>query len=191
MATASSRPPLCSVVQATHPETEPAGCLVERLLAAGVAQPEQINTARREAMEKSQRLLDVLVDGGVVEERTVAALLSYELGLPWVDPALIRFDLRLCEALPRWVAEALCVLPVHFQERDDGSVMLFVAMDDPTDHETLLACSVWAGVQVRPLVASTRAIRQAIKRWYDDPRMGRIPFESHVLFRDSEVEAVA
>jgi len=145
--------------------------LKDRLRASGLVTTAQLAAAQQEAFETGRRILDVLVDDGVVDDGEVAALLSFELGIPWVDPSLIRYDIRFTESLPRWVAEAMSVVPVHFQERADGSMIMYLAMDDPTDADAALACSIWAGMPVRPLVASTLDIRETIEAWYAGGRL--------------------
>ena len=158
--------PLPSTIPANDTHTDGDTTLADRLLASGLVPVDKLAKAQREAFETGRRILDVLVDDDVVEDNEVAALLSFELGIPWVDPSLIRYDIRFPECLPRWVAEAMCVLPVLFQERADGSMIMYLAMDDPTDADAALACSIWAGMPVRPLVASTLDIRATIEDWY-------------------------
>lgn len=182
--TAPARPP--HATQAANDRCPPGDTPLARLLCdAGVVSPQRMARARREAVEQARRILDVLVEDGLVDDDAVAAVLSFELGVPWVNPALIRYDVRLTEALPRWVAEALCVLPVYFRESSEETPVLYLAMDDPTDEDALLACSIWTGFRVRPLVASTTMIRDAIRAWYPPP--ARAPL-SHVELDTAEEE---
>ncbi|HNS99042.1 MAG TPA: hypothetical protein PLJ27_09335 [Polyangiaceae bacterium] len=163
----------CHALLRTRPAVDDPPCLPQLLIESGLIEAESLDEAIRIAANSSQRLLDVLLSHDIVDERVVAAMLSYELSMPWVDPALIHHDRCAAHALPRWVAESLHVLPIRYQQRGEG-IFLLVATDDPTDHEAMVACSVWAGMPIRPLVACTSAIHKAMGRWFDEVQVGEI-----------------
>lgn len=125
------------------------------------------------SLDTGLRPLDLLAEEGI-DDGVVAAFLAHELAVPWADLRLVPVDHRLVEALPRWVADALCALPIHLHQLSDRPAVLYLAMDDPTDTNALMACSVWTGFETRPLVAATSEIRKAIAVWYEpDTREAR------------------
>ena len=142
--------------------------LSDILIDAGLVNQSRWDGAQRVARETGLRTNDVLLDQGELEEGVLAAVLSRELSLPWVRPACVRPDLRLVEMLPRWIAEAICALPILIQNSDHGVPTLFVAVDDPTNEDTLLACSLWTGLPARAMVATRREIRETIADWFEE-----------------------
>jgi hypothetical protein len=142
--------------------------LADLLVEAGLVSRSRWDGAQRVAREAGLRAYDVLLDQGELDDGVVAAVLSRELSLPWVRPSCVRPDLRLVEMLPRWIAEAICALPVLVRNSESGVPTLYVAVDDPTTEDTLLACSLWTGLPAKAMVATRGEIRETIAAWFDE-----------------------
>jgi hypothetical protein len=74
----------------------------------------------------------------------------------------------LIELFPRELALKHTVVPVHLRESSRGKV-LHLAMHDPTDESALAECASTLRMTVRPMVALTFEIRQALARFYGAP----------------------
>ena len=144
-------------------ETTP---LLLRLMNLGFFTSEQISEAQHLSFTVQRGVLEVLVENGAVSAQEVATVASFEFGRPWINPRLVVHDDRLRGLLPRWVAVALCVLPIYLRQRKGRNTVLYVITDDPTNEETLRACELWTGLPAQAMVATARAIRGAINDLY-------------------------
>ncbi len=115
-----------------------------------------------------KRLGDLLVERGLVRPDQLAQLLSNQLGVPWVRLAHMQVEPDVVALVPREVAVAHHVLPVHVRTAD-GAPRLYVAADDPTDAVALEACARSARMPVKPMVALADDLRAAITRIYGAP----------------------
>lgn len=114
-----------------------------------------------------KRLGDLLVERGLVGPDQLAQLLSNQLGFPWVRLAHVTVEPAVLALVPREIALAHHVLPVHLS-RVGNAPRLFVAADDPTDTVALAACARSARMPVRAMVALGGDLRDAITRAYGE-----------------------
>ena len=105
--------------------TRPIG---ELLRDAGVISKEQLDTALEQQRISGGRLASVLLGLGAADERTLAAMLSRQQGLPFVVLSQSAISLAVLRALSLENAHRLEALPMA---EDAGS--LIVAMSDPLD----------------------------------------------------------
>jgi hypothetical protein len=112
---------------------------------------------------------------GYATEGSVARAISVELGLPRVDlsmtppepAALALLDARTC-------AERF-VLPVALRENGE---LLWLAMADPTDQESLGVVRRRTQKRVRPAVAGPTEILRSVRTLYAAPNAGKIKPEA-------------
>jgi type II secretion system (T2SS) protein E len=115
-------------------------------------------------------LVREIAELGYATEAAMARGVSVELGLPRIDlaanppepPALALLDARLC-------AERV-VLPVALRENGE---LLWLAMADPTDQDTLGIVRRRAQKRVRPAVAGPSEILRAVRALYAAPEAGK------------------
>jgi len=100
----------------------------ELLRAAGAITKEQLDTALEQQRISGGRLASVLLDQGAADERTLATMLSRQLGVPFVVLSQSAIPLAVLKALSIEDARRLAALPI---QHDVGS--LIVAMSDPQD----------------------------------------------------------
>ena len=118
-------------------------------------------TARR-------RLGDLLAERDLVPPRQLAQVISYQLSCPWLSLNNVEVPRALIELVPREIAIAHTLVPVHLREVA-GRRYLYVATHDPTDEAALADCARATGTLVKPMVAITYEIRQALARYYGAP----------------------
>ena len=136
--------------------------LGELLLAAGVVTEATIRDAL-DVAAPGERLGAALVRLGLVEESEVADALATQLRLERVDlDTTADLDPEVVSLLPMPEAERHDVLPLRLS----GGV-LHLAMSDPSDVAALDDVRLTTGVRrVRPVVATTDALRRARRRAY-------------------------
>ena len=142
--------------------------VIELLVKLGVLDDRQHDAVMsRSRSAAGGDLVRQVADLGYATESTVARILSVELGLPRVDlsmtppehEALSLLDLKTC--LDRFV------LPVALRENGE---LLWLAMGDPTDAESMALVRRKAGKRVRPVVAGPSEITREARKLYAAPQ---------------------
>lgn len=115
-----------------------------------------------------RKLGELLVERGLVRAEQLAQILSRQLSCPWVSLQRLELTPELVNLLPRELAIAQRVVPVHL--RSVGGVRtLYVATDDPTDEVALSECARAASMRVKAMVALTSEITDMLARYYGGP----------------------
>jgi type IV pilus assembly protein PilB len=140
--------------------------LGDMLVAARIVEPAQIDQALATQKERGGRLGEILVELGLVSEVQLAQVLSNQLSIPWVNLYHVEFSRELLNLIPAEVAERYGVIPVYVRKvRKEGDT-LFVATDDPTNDVALSTIAQHAALPVKPMVASSSDVRNAIRVYY-------------------------
>src|SRR5688500_5390539 len=96
-----------SAAPATLPSRAPLG---ERLVAAGLIERAQLDTALSRQSESGQRLGETLLELGFVTEDELLPFVESQLGVPAVRLREGLLDPHAVRLLPRQFAERLCVI---------------------------------------------------------------------------------
>ncbi len=124
--------------------------LKEILLRAGIVPADTFNAFLAEAQRKQQNLSDVLIAQGVVNKEYLMSLFAQYLGVERVNLGVTRIDEALLKLVPEDVARRKKV--VVFGKEADGRFK--VAMDDPSDLETIDFLMLKLGGSVKPYLAT-------------------------------------
>lgn len=148
-------------------EERPLRFLGRMLLDGAFIDPSRLHEAEEKTAQIGIPLQRVLVQGdfGVTPE-TVATLLSFQLERPLVDIALFRVPpgQKPVELIDGAFARERHVLPVIVS--DDGVTRsLLLAMEDPTDAETIAEVQRQIGILVEPVI-SLRNLYEQIEAAY-------------------------
>lgn len=135
---------------------------------AGVLSAERLQEALalQKSEENKRRLGRLLVDSGFVDETQLTQVLGRQLSVPWVSLYHVDFSRQLLNLVPREVAEGYGVIPVYVRHVRGQGETLYVATDDPTNEDGLRRAAAYAGLPVRPMIASASDIRSAIRAYY-------------------------
>ncbi len=106
--------------------------------------------------------LDLLVDKGYLSWEDVTATLAAEFDMEVADLTHVRPTELALAKVGRELCEKHTVIPLDF----DGSRRLTLAIADPLDTETVDGLSRLLKVDIKSMLASPAAIRDAIKRVY-------------------------
>ena len=142
--------------------------LGDLLISAGVIRPEQLNDALAIQKKTRERLGDVLINNGIITEQQLIEALQMQLGVDFVDLTAVSFPLELARFVPRSIAKKYCVVPVKLQKDE-----LYVAMSDPLNFEAQEEVKSASHKQVVPMIATRRAVEQAIATLYGNEGTAR------------------
>lgn len=121
--------------------------------------------AEAHARQVQRPVVNVLVAFNVVDGGRLARLLSRALRYEFIDIATIEVHPRLLEVVPRHAAERYRVLPIGVKPGVAGS-LLYLAMSDPTDEETIGTVEAATGLRVEPLVCDDAVLQRSFDRHY-------------------------
>lgn len=142
--------------------------LGDLLISAGVIRPEQLNDALAIQKKTRERLGDVLINNGIITEQQLIEALQMQLGVDFVDLTAVSIPLELARFVPRSIAKKYCVVPVKLQKDE-----LYVAMSDPLNFEAQEEVKSASHKQVVPIIATRRAVEQAIATLYGNEGTAR------------------
>ena len=142
--------------------------LGDLLISAGVIRPEQLNEALAIQKQTRERLGDVLINNGIITEQQLIEALQMQLGVDFVDLTAVSIPLELARFVPRSIAKKYCVVPVKLQKDE-----LYVAMSDPLNFEAQEEIKSASRKQVVPMIATRRAVEQAIATLYGNEGTAR------------------
>jgi hypothetical protein len=140
----------------------PLGTLIFR---AGLLGEEQLEDALREGMRTGQRLGEVLIGRGWLQERDLGRLLAGQKGLPFVEVSADDVDLAALELLPEEDAKLQIALPLR---HEDGR--LVVAVADPSNELMIENLRRTLGAPPELVVAPYAELVKAIAEAYERPR---------------------
>ncbi|RMF46598.1 MAG: hypothetical protein D6751_04670 [Deltaproteobacteria bacterium] len=160
--------------------------LGEMLVAAGIIDEFQLNSALSLQRNLGGRLGQSLIRLGYISEDRLLSFLSEQLNCPRVDLATEKIAGDLKELIPEEKARQFNVLPIR-RGAMSGTAYLLVAMSDPTNLMVIDALQFMTGCRIRPAIAPDGQIREAIDRYY----RGAAPVQAAQAPADEKKAAVA
>ena len=143
--------------------------LGDLLIAAGAITEEQLQTALQTQKQSGQRLGDVLIDSGIITQRQLIDALQMQLGVDYIDLTRVSIPVELAKYVPRAIAKKYCVVPVKLVKDE-----LYVAMSDPLDFVAQEELKSASRRQIVPMIATRRAVEQAIATLYGNEGTARV-----------------
>ncbi|UJR85107.1 hypothetical protein [Sandaracinus amylolyticus] len=140
--------------------------LGDMLVQAQMVTAEHVDEALALQKTRGGRLGELLVELGYVSEVQLAQVLSNQLSIPWVNLYHVDFSRELLNLIPAELAEKYGCVPVYVRKVRKQGDTLFVATDDPTNETALIAIAQQAAMPVKPMVASSSDVRNAIRVYY-------------------------
>jgi len=133
--------------------------LVQRLLQRGVlTEADAARVKEAEAAAPTKRLHELLIEKGFAREEQVLSALSEELGMEFVDLTDRKVEPETLQAMPLRLVHRRTLMPLS---RENGT--LVVATGDPYDVYALDELQTLTGLQIIPVLASSREIARLIK----------------------------
>ena len=147
------------VQRAVDPRSK--GRLGERLIAKGVLDADDLEKALELQRERGERIGRILVDLGFVAPRDVLTTLAEQLEIELLTAERFPEIAPEIEGIPPRTMRQFLFLPVA-QEAD----VLWVAMADPLDFETISTIRRFSGCDVQTALAAETDILDAIDRYF-------------------------
>jgi type IV pilus assembly protein PilB len=135
----------------------PASKLKDILLRAGLVDEVLFERIKEEADRKQQSFADLLIAQGIINKDYLHLLIARALGVERVNFSLVHLDEEILRLLPEEVARRKRT--IVFQ-RDPGTGRFQVAMEDPTDLETIDFLQLKLGGPVEPFLATEEDLNQ-------------------------------
>ena len=146
--------------------------LGQLLVDNGLISEHALSEALEDQAASGERLGHFLVEQNLVQESDLIRLLSDQYGVPAADIDDLEVMSSLLELVPAEMARRYLVVPVQVNDR-----VLEVAMVDPTDVVAMDDLKFATGLRIQPMVASERAVKEAIERLYgqqDETQISRM-----------------
>jgi hypothetical protein len=139
--------------------------LRDLLLSTRTVDAKVLAQAEAHALQVQRPVANVLVAFNVVDGGRLARLLSRALRYEFIDVTAVEVHPRLLEVVPRHAAERYRVLPIGVKPGANGS-LLYLAMSDPTDEQTIQTVESATGLRVEPLVCDDAALQRSFDTHY-------------------------
>lgn len=136
--------------------------LGEVLLREGLVTQSQLRAALSEQKNTAHSLGRVLVEKGIISEEVRKNVLQKAFGLKTIDLKSVKIDPILTVLIPSAFAQKHRILPI----RQEGDGILVVAMEDPSDMMVLDAVRNQVGMKIRPFIADSQELAQALIEQY-------------------------
>ena len=135
------------------------------LVSKGIISPEQLASALGEQERWGSRLGMTLVHLGFLEEETLVRVLAGQLRLPVarIRGKTVNGDVLGLVSVEQ--AEKYRCLPLFVRE-EAGAKVLFLAMEDPSDLQSLDELSFQVGEKLRPVLVAPTELEDALQRHY-------------------------
>jgi hypothetical protein len=135
------------------------------LVRSGAIDEAQLAAALGEQKKWGRPLGMTLVRMGLLEEAELVRTLAEQLSLPMARLRGKRVISEVLEIVPVELAEKHRCLPL-FLKPEGGSKTLFLAMEDPSDLNALDEVGFRIGMKVRPVLVATSELDEALHRHY-------------------------
>jgi type IV pilus assembly protein PilB len=135
--------------------------LGESLVEKGLITEEQLRQAELEAGTDAKPLRKILTKKGLISEEDLAAFLSQEFDLPFVDLANYLIDPEIIDLIPEELARKYLLIPI-LRIGDD----LTVAMVDTSDVFAIDELHMKTGLSIEPALATETEIKKALDQHY-------------------------
>lgn len=133
----------------------------EMLISENVITPEQLEVCLNEKKKTGRFICHIIVEMGFASEDKVLAVLSKQLGIPYVKTKERNINRSVIEKVPARFAVHYKLMPLEIRDNT-----LSVVVTDPLDVHTLDDIKLLLGYEIRPLLGGEKDILEAIKKYY-------------------------
>jgi MshEN domain len=165
--------------------------LGEMLVKSGLIDSFQLNSALSHQRTMGGRLGVSLIKLGYINEERLLSFLADQLNCVRIDFKDLEIAPDVLTLIPAAKARQYTVVPIEFKEIS-GSVVLIVAMNDPTNLLVIDSLQFLTGLRIRPAIASAASILQAIETFYGpDPDLEERLAELEPLDEQDDAQELA
>ncbi|HBG76147.1 MAG TPA: type II secretion system protein GspE, partial [Clostridiales bacterium] len=131
------------------------------LLELGILSSEQLEEELRRQKSTGEKLEELLIKDGLVNEKQLIQVLKAYRNLPYIDFSGFRIDPQV----PRLISESLARRHMLIPVSREGNEIV-VAMSDPFNLYAIDDVSIATGLNVKPALALRSSIRIAVDQYY-------------------------
>jgi len=136
--------------------------LLEMLIEASLISRDQFDEALLNRVVFGGKIGTSLIELDLIDEETLARVLSMKLGVPYVHPdQLTNLPDSVIQLVPKELALKYKVVPLRFEKR-----RLSLAMADPSDLRAIDEISFITNCIIKPLIAPELRLIEALQRYY-------------------------
>jgi len=160
----------------------------ELLIDAEIITKRQLDEALAVQKKEGGKVVEILINLGILDTGKVAQFLSSQPGTPSIDIANYRVDREVLKYIPREFAVKNEVFPI-----DKMGKLLTVGMAFPLDAATIKKLEEMTGLRVKALLCRPEDIRNAIARYYEQLPVNAITPEDEAarISAGARVDSVA
>jgi len=137
---------------------------IERLksfiIDAGLIKESDFKQAEKTAKQKNQKIEDVLVSEGYINEENLTKIKAYILGIPFVNLEKDTIEPEILKIIPESIARTHNI--IAFRKSGNN---LEVAMLDPDDLVTIEFIKKKSNLKILPRLTTTESIKNALKQY--------------------------
>ncbi len=137
------------------------GRLGEILIKAKLLDEKKLSICLEEQKKSKKKLGKIIVEKRILTEKQIATAISKQLNLPMVDLAKIKVGVNAIRLIPQNIAAQYNIFPIR-----TSSQSITIAMDNPTDMETINLVRKTTSMNVETVVSTPTDIKTAIKKHY-------------------------
>ena len=123
----------------------------------------------RARSQSGGHIVQQVAELGLATESSIARTISVELGLPRIDLQMTPPETAALNLLDPRICSERFVLPIALRENGE---LLWLAMADPTDEDSIAVVQRRTHKRVRPAVAGPSEILRAVRQLYEAPAAG-------------------
>jgi len=155
--------------------------LGDLLKEAGLIDDFQLEAALSHQRNWGGKLGSIIVELEFAREGDIARVISEKMGVPYINLFEPELSPDIFKVLKADMAKKFGVVPVRKEANT-----LVLAMSDPLDIETMDNVRFITGFSIKPVLAMTSEIKDAIRKYYDGEPVTR---QSRASFRESATQA--
>ncbi len=133
----------------------------EMLLEAGVIRLDQLSTALAYQKRWGGKIASVLVEMGIVNEKTVAPFLERQVGWKCITLDDFRLSPEVLNLVKPDIIKKYHIIPLNLEKKT-----LTIAISDPADCKTIDELAFLLGLKIKTLLAVEYSINKVIYNYY-------------------------
>ncbi|MDX1607851.1 MAG: ATPase, T2SS/T4P/T4SS family [Candidatus Spechtbacterales bacterium] len=125
---------------------------------ANLVDSKELEKAMKKAEKEDRSVGEILLQKGLITEEKLASLRAYIAGVPYVDLTKVKIDPEVLHIIPESIARKNNIIAY---KREGNN--LEVAMEDPTDIQTVDFIRKKSGLKILPRYTSEKGIKSTLK----------------------------
>ena len=131
--------------------------LGDLLVESGLITMKQLDEALGLQKQTGKKIGEILIDKGYITRKSICEVLEYQMGIPYVDLALLRVEPQIVRIIPENMARKHEIVSIKLENN-----VLTVAASDPLNSIAFDDVRIFTGYEVQPVMADLEQIRALI-----------------------------